>query len=174
AQRQRHQLPCPGTHPRAPRRAPAPGNRRDTLMDLTGTLAISGSALSAERLRLDTIASNLANASTTRTPEGGPYRRRNVVFAAEPLENDFGETLASLAEQGAHEGVTVTDVVEDRTPPRMVFDPSHPDANADGYVAYPDVDPMLAVEKAELSFRLMMQVRNKIVEAYQEVLRMQV
>ena len=111
-------------------------------MDLTGTLAISGSALSAERLRLDTIASNLANASTTRTPEGGPYRRRNVVFAAEPLENDFGETLASLAEQGAHEGVTVTDVVEDRTPPRMVFDPSHPDANADGYVAYPNVDPM--------------------------------
>ena len=111
-------------------------------MDLTGTLAISGSALSAERLRLDVIASNLANASTTRTPEGGPYRRRNVVFAAEPLENDFGETLASLAEQGAHEGVTVTDVVEDRTPPRMVFDPSHPDANADGYVAYPNVDPM--------------------------------
>jgi len=111
-------------------------------MDFTGTLAISGSALSAERLRLDTIASNLANASTTRTPEGGPYRRRNVVFAAEPLENDFGETLASLAEQGAHEGVTVTDVVEDRTPPRMVFDPSHPDANADGYVAYPNVDPM--------------------------------
>src|SRR5436305_496678 len=88
------------------------------------------------------LASNLATASTTRTPEGGPYRRRNVVFAAEPLENDFGETLASLAEQGAHEGVTVTDVVEDRTPPRMVFDPSHPDANADGYVAYPNVDPM--------------------------------
>jgi len=111
-------------------------------MDLTGTLAISGSALSAERLRLDAIASNLANASTTRTPEGGPYRRRNVVFAADPVENDFGETLASLAEQGAHEGVTVTDVVEDRTPPRMVFDPSHPDANADGYVAYPNVDPM--------------------------------
>jgi len=111
-------------------------------MDLTGTLAISGSALSAERLRLDTIASNLANASTTRTPEGGPYRRRNVVFAADPVENDFGETLASLTEQGAREGVVVTDVVEDHTPPRMVFDPSHPDANADGYVAYPNVDPM--------------------------------
>ena len=111
-------------------------------MDFTGTLAISGSALSAERLRLDAIASNLANASTTRTPEGGPYRRRNVVFAADPVENDFGETLASLTEQGAREGVVVTDVVEDHTPPRMVFDPSHPDANADGYVAYPNVDPM--------------------------------
>src|SRR5206468_11768207 len=57
-------------------------------------------------------------------------------------ENDFGETLASLTEQGAREGVVVTDVVEDHTPPRMVFDPSHPDANADGYVAYPNVDPM--------------------------------
>ena len=66
-------------------------------MDFTGTLAISGSALSAERLRLDVIASNLANASTTRTPEGGPYRRRNVVFSAEPYESDFGDTLASLA-----------------------------------------------------------------------------
>src|SRR5437764_1325498 len=98
--------------------------------------------LTLHQQRHEVLASNLANASTTRTPEGGPYRRRNVVFAAEPLENDFGETLASLAEQGAHEGVTVTDVVEDRTPPRMVFDPSHPDANADGYVAYPNVDPM--------------------------------
>src|SRR5207244_11301471 len=90
AQRQRHELSSPGTHPRAPRRAPAPGHRGDTLMDFTGTLAISGSALSAERLRLDAIASNLANASTTRTPEGGPYRRRNVVFEAEPLETEFG------------------------------------------------------------------------------------
>jgi len=111
-------------------------------MDFTGTLAISGSALSAERLRLDVIASNLANASTTRTPEGGPYRRRNVVFEAEPLETEFGQTLASVTEQGAREGVAVTDVVEDHTPPRMVFDPSHPDANADGYVAYPNVDAM--------------------------------
>jgi len=101
-------------------------------MDFTGTLAISGSALSAERVRLDAIASNLANASTTRTPEGGPYKRRNVVL-----------TLASsLVEEGARQGVSVTDVVEDHTPPRMVFDPSHPDANADGYVAYPNVEPM--------------------------------
>jgi len=112
-------------------------------MDFTGTLAISGSALSAERVRLDAIASNLANASTTRTPEGGPYKRRNVVLTTEPLEGEFGATLASsLVEEGARQGVSVTDVVEDHTPPRMVFDPSHPDANADGYVAYPNVDPM--------------------------------
>src|SRR5207302_10039157 len=118
AERERHDLPGPGTHPRAPRGAPPPGDRRDTLMDFTGTLAISGSALSAERVRLDAIASNLANASTTRTPEGGPYRRRNVVLAADPVENDFGETPPSLTDQGAREWVVVTDVVEDHTPPR--------------------------------------------------------
>ena len=111
-------------------------------MDVNGTLSISASALRAERLRLDVIASNLANASTTRTPEGGPYRRRNVVFVAEPLENDFAETIDALAEQGARAGVRVADVIEDTAPSRLVFDPGHPDANADGYVAYPNVNPV--------------------------------
>ena len=113
-------------------------------MDVMSTsLAISASALRAERLRLDTIASNLANASTTRTPEGGPYRRRNVVFVAEGLEGDFAETIAALAEQGARRGVAVADVIEDPSPPRLAFDPTHPDANAEGYVAYPNVNPVL-------------------------------
>ena len=110
--------------------------------DVTGTLAISGSALRAERLRLDVIASNLANATTTRTPEGGPYRRRNVVFTAEPLESDFASTLEALSEQGARRAVEVSDVVEDSSPLHMVFDPGHPDANAEGYVAYPNVNPV--------------------------------
>ena len=80
--------------------------------DINSTIAISASALRAERLRLDVIASNLANASTTRTPEGGPYRRRNVVFMADQLESDFGSTLAALSEEGAaRQGVRVTDVV---------------------------------------------------------------
>ena len=111
-------------------------------MDVTGTMAISASALRAERLRLDVIASNLANATTTRTAEGGPYRRRNVVFAAQPLESDFAATLEALSEEGAREGVAVAEVVEDPTPPRLVFDPGHPDANAEGYVAYPNVNPV--------------------------------
>jgi flagellar basal-body rod protein FlgC len=106
------------------------------------TLAITGSALSAERLRLDVIASNLANASTTRTADGGPYRRRNVVFATEPMDSDFGSTLASLSDDGARVGVTVQDVVEDQSPLRMVYDPGHPDADKDGYVAYPNVNPV--------------------------------
>ena len=73
-------------------------------------LAISASALRAEQLRLDVIASNLANTSTTRTAEGGPYRRRNVVFVSEPLESGFAATLEALAEQGARGGVRVAEV----------------------------------------------------------------
>jgi flagellar basal-body rod protein FlgC len=111
-------------------------------MDITGTLAISASALRAERLRLDVIASNLANANTTRTPEGGPYVRRNVVFVSQEMESDFAATLEALSEEGARQGVAVTDVVDDPTPPRMVFDPGHPDANKEGYVAYPNVNPI--------------------------------
>jgi flagellar basal-body rod protein FlgC len=111
-------------------------------MDLHGTLAISASALRAERLRLDVIASNLANATTTRTAEGGPYRRRNVVFMADPQETGFAATLDALSLQGAREGVRVIEVVEDPSPPRLVFDPGHPDANGEGYVAYPNVNPV--------------------------------
>jgi len=111
-------------------------------MDLNGTLAISASALRAERLRLDVIASNLANANTTRTAAGGPYVRRNVVFVSQAMESDFGVTIQALAEEGARQGVAVVDVVEDPTPPRLVFDPGHPDANPEGYVAYPNVNPV--------------------------------
>jgi flagellar basal-body rod protein FlgC len=110
--------------------------------DVNGTLAISASALRAERLRLDVIASNLANATTTRTAEGGPYRRRNVVFMAAPEETEFGATLDALTAERAREGVKVIDVVDDPTPSRLVFDPGHPDANAEGYVAYPNVNPV--------------------------------
>jgi flagellar basal-body rod protein FlgC len=111
-------------------------------MDVQSTFAISASGLRAERLRLDVIASNLANASTTRTAEGGPYKRRNVVFVSEPLESDFASTIEALSEEGAREGVRVADVVEDSSPPRMVFEPGHPDANAEGFVAYPNVNPV--------------------------------
>ena len=111
-------------------------------MDLNGTLAISASALRAERLRLDVIASNLANANTTRTAAGGPYARRNVVFVSQAMESDFEATIQALSEEGARQGVAVADVVEDPTPPRLVFDPGHPDANPEGYVAYPNVNPV--------------------------------
>jgi flagellar basal-body rod protein FlgC len=108
-----------------------------------GSLAISASGLRAERLRLDAIASNLANASTTRTPEGGPYKRRNVIFATQGMESDFADTIASMMDDGARRGVAVTDVTLDQSQPRLVFDPGHPDANPEGYVAYPNVNPVL-------------------------------
>jgi flagellar basal-body rod protein FlgC len=111
-------------------------------MDITGTLGISASALRAERMRLDTIASNLANVNTTRTPEGGPYRRRNVVFVAQEPESDFAATLQELSEQATRRGVDVAEVTEDPSPFRLVFDPGHPDANPEGYVAYPNVNPV--------------------------------
>jgi flagellar basal-body rod protein FlgC len=110
--------------------------------DVQGTLAVSASALRAERLRLDVIASNLANATTTRTAEGGPYRRRNVVFVAQSFENDFATELENMAEEGLRRGVAVAEVVEDQAPFRQVFEPSHPDANAEGYVSYPNVNPV--------------------------------
>ena len=90
---------------------------------LLGSLEISGSALTAERLRMDLIAQNLANAETTRTPQGGPYRRHVSVF--------------EVAENG---GVAVGAVVEDPAPFKLKYDPSHPDAGPDGYVRMPNVD----------------------------------
>ncbi len=106
-------------------------------MDVAAALAISSSALQAQRLRMDVIAANLANAQSTRTPEGGPYKRRDVVLEAMP-GGRFEDVLG--AEAGG--AVRVSRVVEDEKPPRVVFDPGHPDADAKGYVAYPNVNPI--------------------------------
>jgi len=120
---------------------------------LSSTLQISASALRAERIRLDAVASNLANASTTQTPEGGPYRRKTVVFAAQEVASDFGETLADLGGAAKPTGVTVTQVQEDQGPPKLVFDPGHPDANPEGYVAYPNVNPVLEMVDLQAATR---------------------
>lgn len=109
-------------------------------MDFMTAMQIGASGLTAQRMRMDTIASNLANIETTRTPEGGPYKRKDVMFAALPLE-DFSETFkGAMADQIRQ--VKVTEVVEDQSPPTMVFNPSHPDANAEGYVAMPNINLM--------------------------------
>ncbi len=105
-------------------------------MNLLDTFQISASGLSSQRVRLQTIASNMANARTTRTDEGGPYQRKLPVFETRQV-NPFGDML----EQAMAEPV-VTEIVEDDAQPVMVFDPSHPDADADGYVAYPDINLM--------------------------------
>jgi flagellar basal-body rod protein FlgC len=110
-------------------------------MNLFRVLEISGSALLAERLRAEIVAANLANAETTRTDAGGPYQRMHVVFGARPAaQPTFGMALASFADMHA-EDVRVLNVVADQTPPVRRFEPGHPDADAQGYVAYPAINP---------------------------------
>lgn len=108
-------------------------------MDFFSAMNVSSSALSAERTRMNLISSNLANANTTRTPEGGPYKRKDAVFAATaPPQSAFSRTLDGATAQQVRE-VQVAQIVEDQNPPRMQFDPSHPDADQQGFVAMPNV-----------------------------------
>jgi flagellar basal-body rod protein FlgC len=100
-------------------------------MGLFDALSISSTGMSAERLRMDVIAENLANADTTRTAAGGPYQRQEVVL--EQAAPSFGEVLG---------GVQVAGIVGDPSPPRMVYDPGHPDADKNGYVKMPNVNPV--------------------------------
>jgi flagellar basal-body rod protein FlgC len=101
-------------------------------MSLFNILDIAGSALTAQSQRLNTVASNLANAESTTGPDGQPYRAKQVVFSATPMGGD--------GQQGT--GVSVTAVVEDNSPMKMVYEPNHPMANAQGYVAMPNVNPV--------------------------------
>ncbi len=111
-------------------------------MDIEQAFAISASALDAQRTRLNVISSNLANVQSTRTPEGGPYRRKDVVFSSTPVHGAFDEALAASKTSEAFQGVQVSDVVLDSRPLRKTYEPHHPDADATGYVDYPNVDMM--------------------------------
>jgi len=108
-------------------------------MDLFSSMRISATGLDAQTKRMNTISSNIANAETTETEEGGPYRKKDAVFTATPDRENFSEILAGEMDEKA-QGVLVTEVREDPRPPRMVYNPSHPHANAEGYVAMPNVN----------------------------------
>ncbi|HDV7517583.1 TPA: flagellar basal body rod protein FlgC [Campylobacter jejuni] len=126
---------------------------------------ISGYGLSAQRFRMNVISSNIANANTTRTAEGGPYRRREVIFKATDFdkllneqinkdnnflkyENPLNDPSSPEEAKPAIQSVVVDKVVRDDKDFRMKYDPSHPDANAEGYIAYPNVNPV--IEMADL------------------------
>jgi len=110
-------------------------------MDFATGLRISSSGLSAQRMRMNTISSNIANINTTSTPEGGPYRRKDVVFESMPETRNFGEILTSEPDQNLQR-VQVTDVHVDRGAPLLKYEPNHPDADERGYVAYPNINLM--------------------------------
>jgi flagellar basal-body rod protein FlgC len=139
-------------------------------MNLFGLMETSGSAMQAERMRAEVVAANMANAETTRTASGGPYRRQQVVFAANRSDSGFLDSLTeasgssssatsetssfatlpaltlpglgSIASGQAAQGVHIAGVVEDTSPALKRYDPGHPDAGPDGYVSYPDINPI--------------------------------
>ena len=108
-------------------------------MNLFDALQSSSTGLSAQRVRMNLIAGNLANANTTRTEEGGPYKRKEPVFAAVPMKNSFNDVLQSRLNQNLTE-VNVIDIVEDQRKPISKFEPGHPDADPQGYVQMPNIN----------------------------------
>ncbi|MFQ5768147.1 MAG: flagellar basal body rod protein FlgC [Acidobacteriota bacterium] len=113
-------------------------------MSLARIISLAASGLTAQRLRMQVTSANLANMETTRTVEGGPYQRRSVVFAADP-----GDPTAFSSELSrAVQGVRVDSIIRDTSPPILRYLPGHPDADANGYVAYPNMS--LPAEMADL------------------------
>jgi len=110
-------------------------------MGLFDAIDVAGSGLAAERLRMDVTAGNLANAQTTQGANGQPYRRREVVLQEAQPSQSFGSILASASSSPVN-GVQVAGIVEDPSDPRRVYDPGHPDADAQGYVTLPNVNPV--------------------------------
>src|SRR5215204_5143966 len=104
-------------------------------MSLFSVLSIGASGMAAQRTRAEMLVENLANAETTRTADGGPYRRKDVVFESAEVDSPFSSVFA--AEVRAAGGVTVSEVVQDTRDPERRYLPGHPDADAEGYVAYP-------------------------------------
>ncbi len=106
-------------------------------MSLFSSLSVSASGMSAQRTRAELLVQNMANSETTRTPEGGPYRRKDAVFATADETSPFSAVFQN--ELGT--GVQVSEIVEDQSEPERRYMPGHPDADKDGYVAFPKINP---------------------------------
>lgn len=108
-------------------------------MDFMTALDMGASGLSAERTRMNIISMNLANTKTTRTPEGGPYRRKAAVMATTPIDSPFSKAMSTALDREL-KGVRVLGIAQDSRPLKRVYEPGHPDANEEGYVFYPDIN----------------------------------
>ena len=108
-------------------------------MDFMTALDMGASGLSAERTRMNIISMNLANSKTTRTPEGGPYRRKAAVMATTPIDSPFSKAMSTALDRELS-GVRVLGIAQDARPLKRVYEPGHPDANEEGYVFYPDIN----------------------------------
>ncbi len=109
-------------------------------MSLFSALSVSSSGMSAQRVRAEILVENLANAETTRTPEGGPYRRKDAVFTTQQVSSPFSSALQSALDSGPT-GVAVSEIVVDQREPEKRYLPGHPDADSSGYVAMPRMNP---------------------------------
>ncbi len=109
-------------------------------MSLFSALSVSASGMAAQRTRAELVTENLANAETTRTPQGGPYRRKDAVFSSEPVASEFAGVFQAELGQTLT-GVRVAQVIEDTREPEKRYLPGHPDADAEGYVAFPRISP---------------------------------
>ena len=142
-------------------------------MNLFGMLEVSGSALGAERWRAEVVAANMANAETTRTAQGGAYRRQMLVFRAQPTPR-FPLMLARMRRGTPDGGVRVERVVDDASPMPSRYEPGHPDADSAGYVTYPNVNPVMemadllsAVRAYQLNAAAVQAAKNMIQQSLQ-------
>jgi flagellar basal-body rod protein FlgC len=144
-------------------------------MSLEKILDINASGMKAQMLRMEVLGSNIANINATRTPEGGPYRRKDVVFESTPVGESFEDALnAAAGNSGTQIGVQVTKVLDDPSPFKKKYDPTHPDAGPDGYVLFPNVDvvsEMVNVQEAARSYEaniaVILAVKNMIAKTFE-------
>ena len=141
-------------------------------MDFITALDMSASALSAERTHINIISMNLANAKTTRTPDVGPYNRRSVVTESIEVDAPFKKHMESALDREMR-GVRVQAIAIDKRPPKMVYEPGHPDADQDGFVAYPDVnvvEEMAALMTAQRGYEANVTTVDSIKQMYNKAL----
>jgi flagellar basal-body rod protein FlgC len=136
-------------------------------MSLFSVLSVGASGMAAQRTRAEILVENLANAETTRTPQGGPYRRKDVVFENTTVQSPFASVFSAQLESSG--GVAVSDIVTDTSDPERRYLPGHPDADKDGYVAFPRintaedmVDLMNASRSYEANISAMAAVKDMI------------